>query len=47
MAQVLQQLGQTDQALSFAEQALALAPAEEQAAISELIAVLSQEELTT
>ena len=44
MAQVLQQLGQPDQALSFAEQALAQAPAEEQAAIGELIAVLSQEE---
>jgi tetratricopeptide (TPR) repeat protein len=43
MAQVLRQLDRPADALSFAEQALELAPAEEQAPIAELIAVLQGE----
>ena len=41
LAQILQQVGQSDNALNFANQALALAPDEQKSAISDLIASLS------
>ena len=44
MAQILQQLDRRDEALVYAEQALALAPAEERDAISALIDLVDQEE---
>jgi tetratricopeptide (TPR) repeat protein len=40
LAQIMQQLGQPENALTFANQALALAPDDQKAAISQLIATL-------